>query len=196
MSGRKSWSTRRPGARSPLRMTGGWPPPAEHAVVPLRALRPVALRARLHGVRFAARPGTGKSQAATPSTCRCDAVRRGWLPFFPQFNRSSLALAREAAAQRRNERWRDYPVRGRPAQDRQARLCGGRPRRAGELAAGLVHLARQCHRHERQGPRVLSAPLPGHAQQRHRAGDGRGRYDRGRPIAPRRRPASWTWSSI
>jgi len=46
----------------------------------------------------------GKPGAATDAAkehtidIQVQAVRRGWLPFFPQFNRSSLAVAREAAA--------------------------------------------------------------------------------------------------
>jgi nitrate reductase / nitrite oxidoreductase, alpha subunit len=45
-------------------------------------------------------PGRGREAWAGRHTIdmQVDAVRRGWLPFFPQFNRSSLAVAREAAA--------------------------------------------------------------------------------------------------
>ncbi len=40
----------------------------------------------------------GQKPAGHTIDMQVDAVRRGWLPFFPQFNRSSLAVAQEAAA--------------------------------------------------------------------------------------------------
>ena len=55
------------------------------------------------------------------------------------------------------------------------------PDAAGELAARLVHLARQRAHGQRQGPRVLPEALPRHAPQRHR------RRDR-----PRTRSRTWT----
>ncbi len=44
------------------------------------------------------------------------AVRRGWLPFFPQFDRNSIKLVEQAQANGAAERWAGHPVCGRPAQ--------------------------------------------------------------------------------
>jgi nitrate reductase / nitrite oxidoreductase, alpha subunit len=42
--------------------------------------------------------GNGHRPTGHTIDMQVDAVRRGWLPFFPQFNRSSLAVVREALA--------------------------------------------------------------------------------------------------
>ncbi len=78
------------------------------------------------------------------------AVRNGWLPFYPQFQKNSLDLVREAEG---------------TTEIAQAEILGRGPGRGAELAAGLVHLARQRADGERQGARVLSEALPGHAHQ-------------------------------
>ena len=76
-------------------------PPAavpEHALVPLRPHRPVAVRARERRAPAQPHPApAGRSSTGTPSTTRSAAVRRGWLPFFPQFDRNPLELVRRGA---------------------------------------------------------------------------------------------------
>jgi nitrate reductase alpha subunit len=63
---------------------------------------------------------------------------------------------------------RSSPARGREAEVARSEVLGRRSRRAGELAARLVHLARQRDHGQRQGPRVLPQALPRHAPQRDR----------------------------
>ena len=119
------------------------------------------------------------------------AVRNGWLPFYPQFNQNSLDLVREA-----EEKGEDVvALHGGQAEEARAPVLGRRSRRLRELAARLVHLARQRADVQQQGPRVLPAALPGDPRQR----DRRPRSPRTRSrksCGTRRRPRErWIWSS-
>ncbi len=51
-------------------------------------------------------------------------------------------------------------LRARQAEEQEARVLGRRPRRARELPARLVHLARQRHHGQHEGPRVRPQALP------------------------------------
>ena len=95
-------------------------------------------------------------------------VRMGWMPMAPHFNRNPLDIVAEAERAGAKTEQRDRWARRRAAQEQEAALCGRRSRCRGELAAGVVHLARQRHPVERQGGGVLLAPLPRDARQRHR----------------------------
>ena len=121
--------------------------------------RPVALRPRASPTTTQCRrPARIACRRATRWTCKCSAVRNGWLPFYPAVRREPAragAQAEAAGAKTTDEivHWRRGAAcrRGKTAVRRRG------PRRAGELAAGLVHLARQRAHGERQGARVLPA---------------------------------------
>ena len=97
------------------------------------------------------------------------AVRNGWLPFYPQFDKQPLDWCAKPSAAGAVDRPGGRPARRRPAQGRQPEIRGRGSGCAGELAARMVHLARQRLDGQRQGTRVFSEALSGHAQQRHRA---------------------------
>ena len=91
------------------------------------------------------------------------AVRNGWLPFYPQFDRSPLQVVRDAktAGAKTDEDVVNYAVD--EFEIPQAAFLCRKPRRAGELAARLVHLARERSAGQREGPRVLPTALSRYA---------------------------------
>ena len=91
-------------------------------------------------------------------------------PVRPQLPGAGAPGARRRGA----ERGGDGRLGGPAAQGEEAALRRRGPGRAGELAAGLVHLARQRPLLQRQGARVFPQALPGHPPQQHRPGDGEG----------------------
>ena len=110
---------------------------------------------------------------ATPSTCRSKRCATVGCRSTRSSTSHSLDLVERSTGRRRHHRRRDR---------RQWTSTGSSPtrfvlrrgsRRAGELAAGLVHLARQRADVERQGPRVLPQALPRHPHQHDRRGHGR-----------------------
>ena len=85
-------------------------------------------------------------------------VAMGWMPFFPQFDRSSLDLADEADAA--GTPVPQYVAQQLASGESEAR--GHRPGRPRELAAGADRLAGQPARLVQQGQRVLPAAPAGH----------------------------------
>ena len=94
------------------------------------------------------------------------AVRMGWLPFYPQFNRNPINLVSEAeqAGAKTDEEITRWVV---------DQLRTGRVRFAVEDAdspenwpQGVDHLARKCPARQCERPRVLPATLSRNAQQR------------------------------
>ena len=73
-----------------------------------------------------------------------DAVRMGWLPFYPQFNRNPIQLVREAeeAGAHTTPEIADWVVN--QLAGAKVSLLGRRTRRSGKLASRVAHLARQC----------------------------------------------------
>ena len=140
--------------------------PAERAELALREHRPVALREVVHRLPHRpAEPTEGSIWPGHTMDAQVRAVRNGWLPFYPQFKENSLDLVREAEEEgRANERRRrsSRVVGQGQAEGKAISVLGGGSRRPEELAAGLVHLARQRADVQQQGTRVLPAALPGH----------------------------------
>ena len=123
------------------------------------------------------------------------AVRNGWLPFYPQFDRNPLDLVREAKA---GGATTDDDVVARVVAELRAgklQFAVEDPDAPENWPRRVVHLARQRAHGEREGPRVLPQALPRHAPQRHRGGRGGGRRARGRNGTSRRRRARWISSS-
>ncbi len=103
-------------------------------------------------------------------------ARLGWMPSYPQFDRSPLDLADDARGGRAAAR----RVRRRPAPRRRPAVGRRGPGRAGELAARADPVAGEPARLVLEGQRVLPQAPAGHALLRARAGDPR------RPPAARR----------
>ena len=101
-------------------------------------------------------PGATCGQGARRSTSQAQAVRLGWMPFFPQFDRNPSRSSREAEAAGAKTDAEIVQWIGRQLRGQKLALRRRRPGRAGELAARLVHLARQRAHVERQGARVSS----------------------------------------
>ena len=98
------------------------------------------------------------------------AVRQGWLPFYPQFPENPLDVVKQAREAGANtpEEISAWVAKSAIAIEGDA-ILGRRSGRGVELAARLVHLARQRFDGQRQGARVLPATLPWHARQRPRS---------------------------
>ena len=140
---------------------------AERAELALREHRPVALRKVVHRLPHRpAEPARGFAGHRAHDGRAGAAVRNGWLPFYPQFNQNSAGPGARRP-RRRKRRGRRASTR-RQAEEARAAVLGRGSRRRRELAAGLVHLARQRADVQQQGPRVLPAALPRHARQRDR----------------------------
>ena len=124
------------------------------------------------------------------------AVRQGWLPFYPQFPENPLDVVKQARAAGAGLAGRNRGLDRRAAEEQRDEVLRRGSRRRGELAARVVHLARQRAHGQCQGPRVFPAALSGHARQRGRQRPG-ARLGQGgrlaRACAARER---WTWSSI
>ena len=129
-------------------------------------------------------PLPGPSEFATRHTMdhQARAVRLGLAPLLPAVRPHSHRGGGGREGGRREDRRRGLLLGGEATQGEEAQVLGGGPGRAGELAAALVHLARQRPHVLGEGARVLPAPLPGHPLQHRGAGDGQGR-GRGRRLA-------------
>ena len=100
------------------------------------------------------RSGRGLFAGQTAIDAHAKAVRMGWMPSFPTFDRNPLDLADEARGRgRRPRRARRVRAQGRPPG-----LRGRRPERAVELPARVLRLALEPARLVGQGPGVLPAP--------------------------------------
>ena len=131
-------------------------PGAGHVVV-LPAHRAVALRPAAPGARSPRRSARGLFDGQTAIDAHAKAVRMGWMPSFPTFDRNPLDLADEAEAAGVDAgRARRVRAQGRPPE-----LRGRRPERAVELPARVLRLALEPARLLGQGPGVLPAPPAG-----------------------------------
>jgi len=102
------------------------------------------------------------------------AVRMGWMPFVPQFKESSLEVAREAeAAGATDAKAVAAHVAGR-LKSKDLELAVDDPDDPENWPRSWLDLARQRDHGERQGPRVLPAPLPRHPRQQRRRGEREG----------------------
>ena len=120
---------------------------------------------RLRPERFASPLGAGLFDGMTAIDAHAKAVRMGWMPSFPTFDRNPLELADEAdAAGVDAGRARRVRAEGGPAE-----LRGRRPERAVELPARVLRLALEPARLLGQGPGVLPAP-PARRRPRRAAG--------------------------
>src|SRR6185437_14343015 len=118
--------------------------------------RSVALREGVHGIwPHLPEASMGEGPCDRPpgkgGALRLDA-------YVPPFQPQSARDRGRGRARRRQERKRDRWTRRRAAQEQEAALCDRRSRCRRELAAGMVHLARQRHLVECQGAGVLLAP--------------------------------------
>jgi nitrate reductase alpha subunit len=102
------------------------------------------------------------------------AVRCGWLPFYPQFTENSLELGQGGGKRRRKTDEEIVAHVVEALQVARLKFADGRPRTTRAcFPRRLVHLARQRDHGLGQGPRVLPQALPRHAPQRHRRGGSR-----------------------
>ncbi len=167
--------------------------PAERAQLPLRPLRPVALRGRGRG--GGAEPG-GRARAARRGPHHGPPGAGGAArvaALLPAVRPEPLRARPRRGAGRRPHRRRGGDLGGRSAQGEDAPLRGGGPRRARQLAAALVHLARQRAPLQRQGARVLPEALPRDPPRQRRARGGEGSGARGRVAGRAGRAGSSTW---
>ena len=140
-------------------------------------------------------PTTIPSASTTRSTTRHGPCARAGCRSSPSSTRTrSTSCARRAAGAPRPTRpWSDRHRRA--PEVRRPRVRHRRPRRARRLAAHLVHLARQRHRHLGQGPRVLHAALPGHRTRPPSRPSPRTTASPRSRSDPTPRSGRWTWSS-
>ena len=129
--------------------------------------RSVALQAGVRRYRLTSpKPRWAKGHAID---LLAKSVRLGWMPMTPHFNRNPLDIVTEAegAAGAKTDSKKSFGASSSSSRTRAA-PSSQRSRSPGELAASVVHLARQRHLGERQGDGILLAPLPRDARQRHR----------------------------
>ena len=101
------------------------------------------------------------------------AVRMGWLPFYPQFNRNPIQLVREAeeAGAKTDARKLRTGLSSNCGPGKSVfRLKIRIPRK---LASGLADLAGECLAYQRQRSGILPSALPRDASQCHCGGSGR-----------------------
>ncbi len=137
--------------------------------------------------------GTSRT-ADTPSTCRSRPCGVAGCPSSRSSTARRWRSRRRQAAKARTSDARGGAIRGRPAASTGKLGFAVEDPDAPENWPRVWFIWRgNAIGTQRQGPRVLPASLPGHAQQRHRAGDGRRTSPARSSIVPRRRPASSTW---